>query len=211
VLGVAQLLLIASYTIGLSVVRPGLWADPYGALLKNIPDPGCGRNLDGAAGRAMTAFGYLLLKTAYVVSATVLFGTGIGTAFQMWAANRSGDVRAIAVAARNVVLADWLFTAPSGLAQPATGLAMVLMIGYDPLSSWLLMTYALYAIAALCWFRVVYLQIVVAGLARRCAAAGAKLPPEYYRAMRQWFWLGWPAFLALVGVFWLMVAKPGFW
>jgi len=56
---------------------------------------------------------YLWLKWLHVLSSTVLFGTGIGTAFQMGFAHRRGDVRAIAVVARNVVLADWLFTLPA--------------------------------------------------------------------------------------------------
>lgn len=32
-----QLALVLGYTIGLTLVLPGLWADPFGALLKNIP------------------------------------------------------------------------------------------------------------------------------------------------------------------------------
>jgi len=26
--------------------------------------------------------------------------------------------------------------------------------------------------------------------------------------MRWWFWLGWPAFIGVMAIFWLMVAKP---
>jgi uncharacterized membrane protein len=152
-----------------------------------------------------------VVKTLHIVSSTVLFGTGFGTAFHMWATHLRGDVRAIAVTARNVVLADWLFTATSGVAQPVTGFAMVRMAGYDPLASWLVATYALYAVAAACWFAVVRLQIMIADIAHRSVAAGTPLPPEYHRAMRLWFWLGWPAFLGLIGVFWLMVTKPDFW
>jgi len=54
----------------------------------------------------------LLLKTVHVVSAALLFGTGRGMAFFVFMAYRGRDVRAIAVTTRNVVLADWLFTAP---------------------------------------------------------------------------------------------------
>lgn len=155
--------------------------------------------------------GYFLLKTLHVISATVLFGTGLGTAFHMWMTHRRGDPRAIAATARNVMLADWLFTAPAGLVQPATGLALVSLAGFDPLASWLVASYAVYALAALCWFPVVWLQIQAATLAGRAAAEGAALPARYHAIMRAWFWLGWPAFLALVVVFWLMVAKPELW
>lgn len=37
---------------------------------------------------------------------------------------------------------------------------------------------------------------------------GTQLPPRYHRLFRLWFLLGWPAFIGLVVVFYLMVAKP---
>jgi uncharacterized membrane protein len=155
--------------------------------------------------------GFHVIKTLHILSSTILFGTGLGTAFHMWVTHRRGDVRAIAATARNVVFADWLFTATSGVVQPATGFAMVLMAGYDPTAPWLVATYVLYAVAAACWLCVVRLQIRVADIARRSVATGSSLPPEYHRTMRLWFWLGWPAFVGLVGVFWLMVRKPVLW
>ena len=68
---------------------------------------------------------YLWLKWLHVVSATVLFGTGLGTALHMWLAHLRRDPRAIAVVARNVVLVDWLFTATSGVVQPLSGFGLV--------------------------------------------------------------------------------------
>ena len=159
----------------------------------------------------MTAMIFLIVKTAHVLSATVLFGTGLGTAFHMWMTHLRGDVRAIAATARNVVLADWLFTATSGVIQPVTGVVLVVMQGYDPTTPWLVVAYGLYLIAGVCWLRVVALQIGIARITERCVADGRSLPPEYFRAMRAWFWLGWPAFIGLVGAFWLMVAKPQLW
>jgi uncharacterized membrane protein len=47
---------------------------------------------------------YLLLKTVHILSSTLLFGTGLGTAFHGWMANRSGDAAARRVVNRNVVL-----------------------------------------------------------------------------------------------------------
>jgi uncharacterized membrane protein len=154
---------------------------------------------------------FLILKTVHVLSSAVLFGTGLGTAFHMWVTHRRGDVRAIAATARNVVRADWLFTATSGVVQPVTGLGLILLAGYDPAASWLVVTYALYAFAGTCWLVVVLLQIQVAAIARQCAADGAALPEAYHHAMRAWFWLGWPAFLSLIVVYWLMIAQPQLW
>lgn len=154
---------------------------------------------------------YLAVKWLHLVSATVLFGTGLGTALHMWLAHLSGEPRAIAVVARNVVRTDWWFTAPSAVAQPVSGLALVYLAGYDPFASWLLAAYLLYLVAAACWLVVVGLQIKARDLAVAAARDGAALPPAYHRSMRAWFALGWPAFLALLIVFWLMVAKPELW
>jgi len=154
---------------------------------------------------------YLWLKWLHIISSTVLFGTGIGTAFQMWFAHRRGDPVAIAVVARNVVLADWLFTLPSGVLQPVTGLALVLQTGLDPFVSWLVISYLLYLMAFACWVPVVVLQMRVRDLAAKAVATKAALSPEYDQAMRLWFALGWPAFIGLTVIFLLMVAKPDLW
>jgi uncharacterized membrane protein len=37
------------------------------------------------------------------------------------------------------------------------------------------------------------------------------LGEDYQRTMCWWFALGWLAFLALVAIYWLMVAKPLLW
>jgi uncharacterized membrane protein len=155
--------------------------------------------------------GYLWLKWLHILSSAVLFGTGIGTAFQMWFAHRRGEPAAIAVVARNVVLADWLFTLPAGVVQPVTGVVLGLQSGVDPMAPWLVVTYALYSLAFVCWVPVVVLQMRVRDIAATSAATGTGLPPGYDQAMRLWFALGWPAFGALIIVFLLMVAKPALW
>jgi uncharacterized membrane protein len=154
---------------------------------------------------------YTSIKVLHIISATVLFGTGLGTAFHMWMAHRSGDVRAIAAVARNVVIADFLFTTPAVIVQPLTGAVLIAVMGIDPLSSWLVAAYALYALAGACWLPVVWLQIKVRDYARDAAARQAPLPPDYYRAMRWWFGLGWPAFIAIIAIIWLMTAMPVLW
>ena len=154
---------------------------------------------------------YLWLKWLHIMSATVLFGTGLGTALQMWMTHLRRDSRAIAAVARNVVLIDWLFTATSGVVQPLSGLGLIYLSGADPWSSWLVVSYLLYTVAALCWFRVVWLQIRVRDIAAAAVADGQGMPPSYDRCMRAWFWLGWPAFASLLAVFALMVMRPALW
>jgi uncharacterized membrane protein len=154
---------------------------------------------------------YLWLKTVHIVSSTILFGTGLGTAFHMWLAHRGGDLRAIVTVSRNVVLADFLFTAPAVIVQPATGFILVHLSGVEPFAPWLVTTYALYILTGLCWLPVVWLQIRAHRLSQSALAAGQPLPAAYHRAMAIWFALGWPAFSAVLLIFWLMTTKPQLW
>lgn len=154
---------------------------------------------------------FLTLKLVHIVSATVLFGTGLGTAFQMWMADRTGDPRVVAAVAANVVRADLYFTTPAILVQPLTGLSLVYAEGTNPFASWLVVAYGLYALAGACWLPVVWIQIRLRDFARNSDARAVALPSEYRRLMRIWFALGWPAFLAVLVTFWLMVDKPVLW
>ena len=154
---------------------------------------------------------YFALKTLHVVSAALLFGTGLGTAFFMWFTHRSGDVAAIARVARLTVRADGLFTAPAVIVQPLSGYAMMRLAGHDPHQPWLAVSIGLYLLAGACWIPVVLLQLRVRDLAVASARDGVPLPPAYHRAMRAWFALGWPAFAAVLATYWLMVAKPPLW
>jgi uncharacterized membrane protein len=151
---------------------------------------------------------YLALKLLHILSATVLFGTGLGTAFSMWRANSSADPRVIAVVTRNVALADWLFTTPAAIVQPLTGFALVHIAGFSLSSPWLMLTLALYVFVGACWIPVVWLQLRMRDLAREAAATGQPLGPLYHRYFKIWFTLGWPAFLSVIAIFALMVFKP---
>lgn len=154
---------------------------------------------------------YLLLKTLHILSATVLFGTGIGTAFQMLRAHRSGNAEAIAETAHSVVLADAIFTTPAIIIQPLTGVVLAYLAGWDLWSSWLVVSLALYVLAGACWLPVVWLQLQTRDLAREAVQRQTPLPVQYFRYMRIWFILGCPAFTAVIAIFWLMVAKPALW
>jgi uncharacterized membrane protein len=154
---------------------------------------------------------YLVLKWLHILSSTILFGFGGGTAYYFWSAHRTGEAGTIARVGRMVVRADWIFTGTSGLVQPITGILLVRSAGYSLTESWLVATYILYAIAFLCWAPVVWLQMQATALAAGAAHGATALPPRYYRFMRWWFMLGWPAFVGLVAVYWLMVSKPTLW
>ena len=47
---------------------------------------------------------HLWLKAIHILSATLVLGTGLGIAFFLWTAHRTGDARIVAAVARNVVI-----------------------------------------------------------------------------------------------------------
>jgi uncharacterized membrane protein len=151
---------------------------------------------------------YLLVKWLHILSSTVLFGTGIGTAFYMLVSNVGKDPRTIAAVGKWVVRGDWLFTGSAGVLQPLTGFYLVHLAGYPLTTTWIAWSIALYVLTACCWFPVVWLQIRLRDMAQQAADSGADLPERYWRYLKIWVLLGIPAFFSLMIVFWLMVAKP---
>lgn len=151
---------------------------------------------------------YLVLKWLHIVSSVLMVGTGLGSAFYMFFTNRSGSVPAQAVVSRLVVCADWWFTTPTVILQPATGFALAHMAGWPLSTPWLALSLGLFVFAGICWLPVVWLQIRMAAIAAQAHREATPLPPLYARYQRYWELLGYPAFVAMVVVFYLMVNKP---
>lgn len=151
---------------------------------------------------------YLVVKWAHILSATLLFGTGLGSAFYMFFASLTRDARAVAVVVRYVVIADFVFTTPTIILQPLTGLYLARLAGFPLDGFWIVWSVVLYLLAGACWLPVVWMQIRMRDMAAEAARHSAQLPAKYWTYLRVWVALGGVAFLALVVVFYLMVAKP---
>ena len=151
---------------------------------------------------------YEWIKLVHILSSVLMVGTGFGSAFYMFMANRSHNLHAQMVVSRLVVKADWWFTTPAVIIQPVSGFAMVYLAGWAMDATWLLWTYALYAVAALCWLPVVWLQIQMRNMAKIAHVTSTALPLLFWRYTRYWELLGYPAFIAMLVIYWLMVAKP---
>jgi uncharacterized membrane protein len=151
---------------------------------------------------------YYILKTLHIVSAAVLFGTGLGIAFFKWITDRSGNASAIRVVSEKVVLADWLFTLPAIIVQAVTGVALARTLGYSMWHGWLAWSLALFCVAGLCWIPVVWLQLRMREFARMSEQENGAARQRYLKYSRLWFWLGVAAFAAVLLVFWLMVMRP---
>jgi uncharacterized membrane protein len=151
---------------------------------------------------------YLLIKAVHIITATILFGTGLGIAFFMFRSRFTDRLQEKFFAVRTTVLADSIFIAPAAILQPATGAWLIWNGGLRWTDGWLLATYVLYGVAALCWLPVVWIQIRLRQIVAESLSSGDPLPLLYHRLSRVWFILGWPAFIGLVAVFFLMVTKP---
>lgn len=151
---------------------------------------------------------YLALKFLHIIGAAVLLGTGAGIAFFMLLAHRTGEAATVASVARIVVIADFLFTATAVMVQPITGTLLAWIVGYSLLEGWILLSIALYLLTGAFWLPVVWMQMRMRDLAAEAVREAKPLPAQYHRLFRLWFAFGFPAFGAVMAIFWLMIAKP---
>jgi len=154
---------------------------------------------------------YDFWKTAHIVSAAVLFGTGLGIAFFAWfgyrRALRVGELDGLRAVLRLTVAADFCFTAPAVVFQLVSGVALMRLDAWSFTSPWALTVGSLFLAVGLCWLPVVAIQLLLSQEAER-AASIASLGEAFHSRFRIWFLLGVPAFLLVIGLFYLMVAKP---
>jgi uncharacterized membrane protein len=153
---------------------------------------------------------YFLLKYIHVIGASVLLGTGAGIAFFMLLGHFTGKPAIIAGIARIVVIADFLFTASAVIVQPVTGVALAWTMGWSLWEGWIALSILLYFFTGAFWLPVVWMQMRMRDLAVAAAASGQPLPDAYHRLFWWWFAFGFPAFGAVMAIFWLMIPKPQF-
>lgn len=149
---------------------------------------------------------YLILKYLHILSATFLFGTGIGTAFFLLMAYLSKNIQTIQYTTKHVIFADWLFTTPSVILQPITGIWLMMILHYPFNSLWFLLVLGLYLFAGFCWVPVVFIQYRLHRLTSQLNQH-QPLPKQFHLLMRWWVTLGIFAFGALIVVYWLMITK----
>lgn len=149
-----------------------------------------------------------LLRWAHILGATVLIGTGAGIAFFMVMAHRTRDPVLVAHTAGVVVIADWIFTASAVILQPVTGVLLAMAVGWPLGEFWIVASVSLYVLIGVFWLPVVWIQHQLRDLARAAVAAGEALPERYFRLYRIWFACGFPAFIAILAIVWLMITRP---
>ncbi|MBY5591726.1 DUF2269 domain-containing protein [Rhizobium leguminosarum] len=151
---------------------------------------------------------YFVLKFLHIIGASVLLGTGAGIAFFMLIAHRSGNAMAVAAVARIVVIADFVFTTTAVIVQPITGISLAWNVGYSLWERWIVWSIVLYLVTGAFWLPVVWMQMEMRNIAMEAAANGKPLPARYHRLFWTWFYLGFPAFAAVLAIIWLMITRP---
>lgn len=154
---------------------------------------------------------YAMWKTLHILSATVLFGTGLGIAFFAWfgyrRAMRVEQIDGLRAVLRLTVIADSSFTAPAVAIQLLSGAMLMHFNRWSFLSPWSLTVLGLFALVGALWLPVVVLQLQLSREAQAAASLDA-LSDRFHRRFKVWFVLGVPAFVGVVILFLLMVAKP---
>ena len=149
----------------------------------------------------------LALKALHILSAALFFGTGLGSAWYKLRAGLQSDLAVIAWVDAEVVRADWIFTIPSGLLLPLTGLGMVHLLHLPLSTPWIAWALGGYGIAGLTWLPAAALQLRMRRLSAAARDAQSPLPAAWTRAQLQWALLGIPSFLAAASTIWVMVTK----
>ena len=119
----------------------------------------------------------LLAKWVHILSSTLLFGTGIGTAFFFVSAIRTRDPLFIAKDRKN--RCSRRLPVHAHLRDRAARHRIVsgaFTMATRSRDAWLFWTLVLYAIALCCWLPVVWLQIRLTKMATEAAAANQPLP-----------------------------------
>lgn len=151
---------------------------------------------------------YLIVKWLHILSSVLLVGTGFGTAFYLFFANRSGNVSAIALVTRLVVRADTWFTTPAAIFQPLSGWWLMKQAGWTFATGWIAGSIGLFLLTSACWLPVLWLQLRLRDMAADATTCDAPLPERYWLYAKWWEWLGYPAFIAMLATFYLMTVKP---
>lgn len=150
---------------------------------------------------------YEIVKLIHLLSMLLLLGIGSGSAFYKYITDKRGSLEAIVHINKQVVLADWLFTTPSAIIQPLSGVALAHIIGYPLTTPWIFYSIILFIFSGVLWLVALYLQIRMRDISIACLKHNKELPPLYYRMAKIWFLLGIPSFLAMFTVMLLMVFR----
>ncbi len=146
---------------------------------------------------------YQLLKLIHIVSATLMIGTGLGSAFYLFLTYKRSQVSTVKEVLKLVILADTIFTTPSVIIQLVTGVMLSNLMGMT-YTNWFWVVFSVSFIVLVLWIRAAFIQIKL----KKILENENEIPEKFHRLMKIWFYLGVPSFLGSVYIYYLMVYKP---
>ncbi len=145
---------------------------------------------------------YPLLKLIHIISATIMIGTGLGSAFYLYFTYKKGQVSTVKEVLKLVVTADTIFTTPSVVIQFITGLLLSNLLGFT-YTNWFWVVLSVSFVVLILWVRAALIQLKL----KKILDKEKSLTVQFHRLMKIWFYLGVPSFLGAVYIYYLMVYK----
>ena len=150
---------------------------------------------------------YLSLKVLHILGSVFLFGTGIGLAFYLHVARRSGDADIIRLMSLNAIRADFIFTLPGFVVVLVSGVLMFQRSNLSYGSAWFIAVCGLFLLFSLLWMRGLLKMWQLKSRIQRIKR-GSPLASGVESTVRQRCLSDVFAFSALFLVFVLMTYKP---
>ena len=152
---------------------------------------------------------YLLLKSIHIFGVILLMGNIIVTAWWKFMADKTKEPNVIAFAQRQVILTDFVFTAPGAVMAIMAGdmMAYHFMENTSDIQ-WLTWGRCLFIASGIIWITILIpTQIKQSRMARNFAITQS-IPDEYWQLSQRWNIFGALAVaLPLINIYW-MVFKP---
>lgn len=149
-----------------------------------------------------------LWLTLHVLGVLLMVGNIITAAFWKSRADRTGNPQIMHNAAKNVMVADYIFTIPGLVLIVLSGGMMTGGLGYSLTGlNWLTLSLGLFAVSGLIWL---FILIPMQSKMIRLSADGIEkgnVSAAYRRASRNWTVYGTIATLLPLGILYLMISK----
>lgn len=145
---------------------------------------------------------YLLLKLIHILSATIMIGTGLGSAFYLYFTYKKSSITTLREVLKLVILADAVFTAPSVIIQLITGIWLSEITGLT-YSRWFWIVISVSFVVLILWLRAAFIQVKL----KKLIFNEDQLPEKFHYWMDIWFYLGIPSFIGSIFLYYLMVYK----
>lgn len=146
---------------------------------------------------------YYTLKTIHILSATLMIGTGLGSAFYLFVSYKTKQFSTVKDILNIVIIADLFFTTPSVITQLVTGL---LLVDYLHINNtlWYVVVLSMSFGVLVLWLFAVRIQYQL----QKIGKIHTKIPAIFHRKIKIWVYLGIPSFVLSIYLYYLMIFKP---